>query len=76
VNPHDYCARKAAASGSSFYYSFRLLPPPRRRERVEELLRLVGLEPRFARCLSPRPRTLARRRGRGRLTSVSSPKSC
>src|SRR5580704_7168022 len=26
-----------------------LLPPPRRRERVEELLRLVGLEPRFAR---------------------------
>ena len=31
VDPHDYCARKAAASGSSFYYSFRLLPPPRRR---------------------------------------------
>jgi len=31
VNPHDYCARKAAASGSSFYYSFRLLPPTRRR---------------------------------------------
>jgi oligopeptide/dipeptide ABC transporter ATP-binding protein len=26
-----------------------LVPPPRRRERVEELLRLVGLEPRFAR---------------------------
>jgi peptide/nickel transport system ATP-binding protein/oligopeptide transport system ATP-binding protein len=26
-----------------------LIPPPRRRERVEELLRLVGLEPRFAR---------------------------
>jgi oligopeptide/dipeptide ABC transporter ATP-binding protein len=25
-----------------------LVPPPRRRERVEELLRLVGLEPRFA----------------------------
>ena len=25
------------------------MPPPRRRERVEELLRLVGLEPRFAR---------------------------
>ena len=31
MNPHDYCARKAAASGSSFYYSFRLLPPERRR---------------------------------------------
>ena len=31
MNPHDYCARKAAASGSSFYYSFRLLTPPRRR---------------------------------------------
>jgi 15-cis-phytoene synthase len=31
MNPHDYCARKAAASGSSFYYSFRLLPPARRR---------------------------------------------
>jgi oligopeptide/dipeptide ABC transporter ATP-binding protein len=26
-----------------------LVPPPRRRERVEDLLRLVGLEPRFAR---------------------------
>jgi peptide/nickel transport system ATP-binding protein/oligopeptide transport system ATP-binding protein len=26
-----------------------LVPPPRRRERVDELLRLVGLEPRFAR---------------------------
>jgi ABC-type oligopeptide transport system ATPase subunit len=26
-----------------------LVPPPRRRERVEELLHLVGLEPRFAR---------------------------
>src|SRR6266511_5810124 len=26
-----------------------LVPAPRRRERVEELLRLVGLEPRFAR---------------------------
>ena len=26
-----------------------LVPPARRRERVEELLRLVGLEPRFAR---------------------------
>ncbi len=31
MNPHEYCAAKAAASGSSFYYSFRLLPPPRRR---------------------------------------------
>ncbi|HSV20991.1 MAG TPA: presqualene diphosphate synthase HpnD [Casimicrobiaceae bacterium] len=31
MNPHEYCARKAAASGSSFYYSFRLLPPERRR---------------------------------------------
>jgi len=31
MNPHDYCARKAAASGSSFYYSFRLLEPSRRR---------------------------------------------
>jgi phytoene synthase len=30
VNPHDYCAQKAAASGSSFYYSFRLLEPARR----------------------------------------------
>jgi peptide/nickel transport system ATP-binding protein/oligopeptide transport system ATP-binding protein len=29
-----------------------LLPPARRRERVEELLRLVGLEPRFARRYS------------------------
>ena len=29
-----------------------LVPPPRRRERVEELLRLVGLEPRFARRYS------------------------
>ena len=31
-----------------------LVPPARRRERVEELLRLVGLEPRFARALSAR----------------------
>ena len=30
MNPHDYCAQKAAASGSSFYYSFRLLAAPRR----------------------------------------------
>ncbi len=29
-----------------------LVPPPRRRERVDELLRLVGLEPRFARRYS------------------------
>src|ERR1700710_2353917 len=31
-----------------------LVPPPRRRERVEELLRLVGLEPRFTRPPPPR----------------------
>ena len=30
-----------------------LVPAPRRRERVEELLRLVGLEPRFARGATP-----------------------
>lgn len=27
MDPHEYCASKAAASGSSFYYAFRFLPP-------------------------------------------------
>jgi phytoene synthase len=31
MNPHEYCADRAARSGSSFYYSFLFLPPPRRR---------------------------------------------
>lgn len=31
MNPHDYCAERAARSGSSFYYSFVFLPPPTRR---------------------------------------------
>lgn len=31
MNPHQYCAERAASSGSSFYYSFMFLPERRRR---------------------------------------------
>lgn len=31
MDPHKYCADRAARSGSSFYYSFMFLPQPRRR---------------------------------------------
>lgn len=31
MNPHEYCAQRAASSGSSFYYSFMFLPERRRR---------------------------------------------
>lgn len=30
MDPHQYCAEKAAASGSSFYYAFLFLPPVKR----------------------------------------------
>ncbi|MFA9461963.1 presqualene diphosphate synthase HpnD [Thiohalorhabdus sp. Cl-TMA] len=36
MNPHQYCAEKAASSGSSFYYAFKFLPP-RKREAIQAL---------------------------------------